>query len=234
MTRTKMKKKLIRTKKGNMSEVKVTETNNNNEQQYTLQELEEKLHERDKAFIKEYLCNGFHITNAYLRIWPNASRLTANNNGSKKLRVTLNRQYLEAVRGEFELLTGVSFQRQLREYAKIGYASIAGLRDGWYKQKDWNELVDENPDILDAIETIDTKIIYRMDEYKQLHQIEYIKVKMHNRIEALKQIDVLQGYKKPEKVEMSGEVKTSIDINSLTEEELNVLLEVARKKLRYE
>jgi phage terminase small subunit len=162
--------------------------------------------------------------------YPGSNAKNASEAGCKLLKMSKISQYLDNTKEDYETICGVSKARQVREYSKIAYSRISNLHNSWISLKDWDELLEEDPTCMDAVESIDRKLIKRMDDFQNLIEVEYVKIKLHNKIAALQSIDNLMGYKQAEKIDMSSKVTSSVDVTNYTDEEKKVLLKLARKQ----
>jgi hypothetical protein len=108
------------------------------------------------------------------------------------------------VRKDYEKLCEVSKARQIKEYQKIAYSSIAHLHNTWIELKDFENLTAEQKE---AIESIETRTQVRMvgkGAKKSMVRVDYVKIKLYNKIAALERIDRLMGYNEPEKTEVNN------------------------------
>ena len=165
-----------------------------NGHKYTLPELRKQLTDKQKAFCHEYVSNGWNATKAGLK--AGYSKDSVRSLTSTMLTKQNIIQYIHYIKDDIEMLCGISKTSQIKEYQKIAYSSIRHLHNKWTEFKDWDDLVRNNPDLLDAVESIDTKTLFT----KQGEEVQYIKVKLHPKVTALERIDKLMGYQEADKL----------------------------------
>lgn len=199
------------------------------EVKYTLKELEKIMPEKHKAFVKEWIVNGWNGTRAYMKVYTDAIETTAASNSCALLRSTKIIQYKEYMKESFEELCGVSKAKQLAEYVKIGYSSLRHLHNSWISLKEYETICEENPEALDALEVVESKTEHYVNGDKELKEVQYVKLKLFSKLQALQRIDKLLGYEAAEKLAVSGQMKTTFDITKYTDEEKQVLLKIARQ-----
>ena len=181
-----------------------------------------------KHFAAEYCRNGWNATNAYKKAYNVTDDNQAAANGSMIIRNNKVKQYIAYIKDDYEMLCGVSKAKQVREYSKIAYSSIIHLHNTWIKLEELEELKKTNPEILDAIESTESKTENRIID-KENVSIVYIKIKLHSKIAALQRIDKLMDYEAAEKIEHSGGIHNTVDITKYSKEEQELLLKMARK-----
>ena len=195
---------------------------------YSLSYLRKNLPIKRKHFAAEYCRNGWNQTNAYKKAYGVTDDNQAAANGSMLIRNNKVKQYIAYIKDDYEMLCGVSKAKQVREYAKIAYSSIAHFHNTWVELELLEELKETDPDILDAIESTETKTENRIID-KELVKIVYVKIKLHPKIPALQRIDKIMDYEAAEKVNLSGGLNNTIDITKYNKEEQELLLKMARK-----
>lgn len=191
---------------------------------YTVEELRYLLTEKQKNFCHEYVIdwNGTRAIHSCYNVKnkQNASVIAAN-----YLKNPLIKQYIEFIRRDYEKICGVSKMRQIKEFTKIAYSSIAHMHEDWILLKDFNTLTDNQKE---AIESIETKTEQRVMG-NELVEIKYVKLKLYSKIEALDRINKLMGYNEPDQIKVESNVNTTFDLKTLTKEQKQTLLEIARK-----
>jgi len=177
---------------------------------YTREELEELLTERQKRFCMEY-CIDWNATRAYKTIYRGTT-FSAATMGSKMRRNPKIQQYVAFIQTDYEKICGVSKARLSAELVKIAFSSIAHLHNNWIKLEEWEEIKENNPGALDAIESIDTKtetIMVPINGKKVPVKVEYIKIKLYDKLAAIEKLAKMYGYNAPEKVENKQELDFS-------------------------
>ena len=197
------------------------------ERSFTLKELRKLMPMKHQDFILEYIRNGWNGGKAYRRIYKGTTEASSRVSAHWILNGVYGSQFLAYMRENLEEACNISKARQLNEYAKIAYSSLANLHDSWITRIDFNELLESNPDAIDAIESIDTKIIKKYDMAEGAQDVEYVKIKLYDKVKALERIDTLMQYNKPVQVEIS---QSAINLERYSEQELATILQLARKQ----
>lgn len=191
--------------------------------QYKLSELEYILTNKMKNFAHEYIID-WNARRAYLTAYPHVTKGSAGVRGhqlSKDPRVI---QYLNYIKRDYEKICGVSKMRQIMEYTKIAYSSIAHLHDDWITLKDFNKLTEKQKEAIESIETKTEVIIAN----KEAVEVKYVKIKLYSKLDALDRINKLMGYNEPDQLDITN-LNTGINSAKLTPEERQVLLQISRK-----
>ena len=165
---------------------------------WTLEELEKCLNEKQKATCHEYISNGWDRTKAYTKFYNSSSQNVARVNSFQFFHNPKIVYYVNYIKEDYEKICKISKAKQIQEYAKIAYSSIAHLHDNWITLKDFESLSNAEKE---AIETIETKTEHKVDEDKNLIEIRYVKIKLHNKIAALEKenTELLRRIEKLEK-----------------------------------
>jgi len=193
------------------------------DKQYTLAELKDKLTEKQRIFCHEYIIDWNATRSAKIAGYSDSSAYQIGSENLTKLEI---QQYIAFIRNNYEEEAGISKLRNLKELAKIAFTSIAHLHNTWIERKDFEELTEDQKA---AIESIDTKTVtVNFDD--QTKEIEYIKIKLFSKTDAIKTINEMMGYKSADKIEHSGTIKT-VDLSQLSTEEL-ILRANASNKLK--
>lgn len=187
----------------NFENKQMAKTISDPEKIYTLKELKAKLTEKQRKFCHEWIID-FNATRAAKK--AGYSEETAYSIGHENLIKPEIEQYIAFIRHNYEEESGISKLRNLKELAKIAYSSIAHLHDCWIELTDWEVIKADNPDCMDAIESIDTKTEYK--SYKTDGGIEtdvevkYVKIKLYSKSDAIKTINEMMGYKSADKIDL--------------------------------
>ncbi len=175
------------------------------EKKYTKAELLKILTPKQKKYCHEYIIDWNKARAARAAGYSeHSAKQIANENHTKPYL----QQYIDFIKNDFEIESGISKVRQLKELAKIAYSNISHLHDSWIELTEWEEVKKNNPDCLAAVESIDTrtdKKTYATDgdsEYEV--EVKYVKIKLHSKPSALAEINRMQGYNAPEKHDLSN------------------------------
>ncbi len=169
------------------------------EKKYTLEDLQKRLTDKERIFCHQYIIdwNGARAAREAGYSEKTAKDIAYQN--STKLYI---QQYIDYIKLDIEKETGITKIRQLNELAKIAYSSIAHLHETWIELKDFEALTGEQKE---AIESIDTKTEIRSEynpesDKKEPIIVKYVKIKLHSKTPAIAEINKMQGYNEPEKV----------------------------------
>jgi len=153
---------------------------------YTREELEDKLTDKERVFCHEYIVDWNKSRAARAAKY---SENTCAEIGYENMRKPHIIQYVDFIKNDLEIESGVSKLRNLKELAKIAYSSIAALHNTWITLKDFNELTEDQTA---AIESTDTKTM-KVGEDGGI-EIEYVKIKLYPKLTAIKLINEMMGY----------------------------------------
>ena len=173
---------------------------------YTLEELQEKLTEKEKNFCHEYVVDWNGARAARESGYSQKNDRTIATQNLAKLHI---KQYIEFIKNDYERLCGITKTKQLQEFIKIAYSSIADLHNKWIELKEFESLTNDQKNCIESIET-KTEVKYRYDSEKEEKipiNVEYVKIKLYNKLSALDSINKMLGYNEVE--------KHSVDINKI-------------------
>ena len=181
------------------------------QKQYTLKQLKESLNEQQQRFCEAKLFNN--NVKAYLIAYPDCEYKSASASATRLLEDARINQLIEKLKLNIEDITGVSKIRNVLELSKIAYTDIALILDTWIDLKDWELIKKDNPGITASIESIDTKTEHKTynkggDDETDV-DVKYVKIKFFSKIAAISEINKMMGYNEPEKINHSGEIKTT-------------------------
>lgn len=178
------------------------------QKQYTLKELKDKLTEKERLFCHEYIIEWNGAKSARKAGY---SEKTCYSIASENLTKPYIQQYIDFIKTDYEKECGISKIRQIKEYTKIAYSNIAHLHNTWIELKAFEDLTDEQKECIESIDTkTETKEQYNPDKgAKEQIEIRYVKIKLYSKLAALERIDKLIGYNEAEKINHSGEIKTT-------------------------
>ena len=181
------------------------------EKKYTKKELEKMLTTKQKIFCHEYIIDWNAARSAKAAGY---SGKTAKEIGCENLTKPNIQRYLDIIKDDVAKEAGISKLSLILELKKIAYSSIARLHNNWITRKEFEELKEANPDILDAIQEIDTKIHRTQDkDGNDINVVtEYVKIKFYDKQKAIQDIMKAMGWNEPEKVDVTtqGEKVTQI------------------------
>jgi phage terminase small subunit len=175
---------------------------------YTFEELKKKLTHKERIFCHEYIID-----------WNGSRAARVAGYSVKILRETAYgnltkphiKQYITFIKNNLEEESGISKLRNLKELAKIAYSNISHLHDNWIELTEWEQIKEENPDCLAAVESIDTKtesktyaVMIGEDLKESEVETKYVKIKLYSKTTAMDMINKMMGYNAAEKRELTG------------------------------
>lgn len=169
------------------------------------------LTDKQNLFCIEYCTNGCHITNA--AISAGYSKKTAYSIGSELLKKPEIQDEVQRLRGSFEELMekkGVTKEKTILELANIAYSSISQFHNTWITKKEFENLSDTQKS---CIAEIDTKTEYKKTEDGIKRKIEFVRIRLFNKIDAIKILAEMMGWNSAKKIDVSntdGTLKGSI------------------------
>lgn len=201
---------------------------------YTIDELREKLTEKERKFC--------HF---YIRHWngSKAAREAGYSQNScaeiayENLRKPHIKQYIDIIKTDIEKEVGLSKIRVVEEQMKIAFSSVGYLHNSWIERTDFEKLTQEQKG---CIETIKTKVIKKNIGTKKkpkLVDVEYIEIKLYDKTKALEAIARMMGYNEPDKIDHTSKgekINTRIDISKLNEDNKNFILELLNINARFD
>jgi len=185
------------------------------EKKYTLDELKEKLTEKERLFCHQYIIdwNGARAARA-----AGYSEESAKEIAHATLTKVHIKQYIDFIKNDFEKEAGISKLSQINELKKIAYSSIAHLHNTWIELKEFEALSDEQKECIESIDTKhETKQIFNIEkEEKEDIHVNYVKIKLYSKLSAIDQINKMMGYNEPDKIDHSskdGSMTPALNIN---------------------
>lgn len=168
------------------------------EKKYTIEELEEKLTDREKEFCKQRLLTGCSAKAARIAGYAENS---ARQIGYENLTKPYIKQYIEHLKTDVEAVTGITKELCLNELKKMATSNISDLHETWITKKQFEDLTEDQKAGIQEI-TSDVKKVVN-DEGETVIQ-EYVKVKMHDKKGALQEIIKVMGYQANSKLDISN------------------------------
>jgi len=175
---------------------------------YTLEELKAKLTEKERIFCHQYIIDWNGARSAREAGY---SEKTCAVIACENLIKPYIKQYISIIKENLEEESGISKLRNLQELAKIAYSCISNLHDDWIELSNWDEIKAANPEVLSAVESIDTKTEYRKyktdGDSETEAEIKYVKIKLYSKTIAIDVINKMMGYNSSEKIEVKQSVE---------------------------
>jgi hypothetical protein len=157
------------------------------------------LNDSQKCFCREY-CFCKNKTRAYQIAYPESDYDSARTAGPRLFANVCIQEYIKYLNDNLEELTGVTKARNIQELAKIAYSSIGNIFKDWMSREDYATVLKENPSIIECIESIDTKTLQKnlgTKEEPDIYDVEYVKIKLYSKPDAIDKINKMMGYNEP-------------------------------------
>jgi phage terminase small subunit len=160
------------------------------------------LNDKQRRFCREYLVD-LNGTQAAIRAGysPKSAATTA----SDMLKYPHVEAELALLRSKTADLAGVSALRNMKELAKIAYASTAQLRDTWITLKDYESITDDQKACIESIDTKEETVTSRNGEEIKTS---YVKIKMYSKLTAIEMLNKMNGFNAPEKTDITSAGKS--------------------------
>jgi phage terminase small subunit len=150
-----------------------------------------------KVFCHEYVLD-WNATRAYQAAYPDSSYDSANANGSRLLVNDSIKAYIEEIQKDIAKLAGISPLSQVLELKKLAYSDMSSLFEDWVSLEDFDKLTDEQKGAILEISYSKKKIgVSDVD-------IEFVKVKLHDKMAAIREINKMLGFHAPEKKDVTS------------------------------
>lgn len=162
---------------------------------------------KQKAAAHEYI-KDWNLTRALISAGYSINY--ANAQGYKMLENVGFKEFVENIQKDIAKEAGISMLGQLLDLKKISKSNIAGIHKDWITRKDFEDLPEN---VKASIQEIDTKIIKKPamefnPETQELEQVvydvEHIKIKLFNKLDAIKEINKMLGYYEPENIDIKS------------------------------
>jgi len=185
---------------------------------------QKKLTEREKKFCEKYvLClNGSKAAREAGYSEKSCRQISDQN--LAKLHI---KEYIKEIQKDIEKLCGINKSMIVLEHKKIAFSSFSNIHDTWIERKEFEKIKKNNPEILDCIQEIETKIqtkqVWEFNEDKNKkeripYEIEYVKIKLYSKQNSLDSISKMLGYNAPEKTDITTVVSGVILTKQETQE----------------
>ncbi len=112
--------------------------------------------------------------------------------------------YLQEIQKDLERAAGISRLEILRRHLAIINTSIAHLHKSWITRTEFEQLTDEQKDV---IQEIDTKTKTTHTPKGKKVEVEYVRIKLYDKQKALEAVAKMVGYNEPDKFTLLGDKK---------------------------
>lgn len=171
----------------------------------------EELTGKQKRFCEEYIFD-FNATRAAKA--SGYSEDTAGSIGSENLTKPEIQAYIKELQSDLEKTSGISRLKVLREYEKLAFSSIAHLHDTWITRKEFEKLTEDQKSAIMEIQTqtrVEMKYNPETEEQEPV-QVDFVKIKLHDKQRALDSIGKMLGFNAPDKVELKDVTQKQVMI----------------------
>jgi phage terminase small subunit len=162
-------------------------------------EIGAELNAKQKEFCRQY-CFDWNGTKAYLRTYPDATPQSAQAASSRLLLNVIIKEQIEYWKANVEEACGISKQMIIDEHRKLAFSSIAHLHNTWIERRDFEKLSNDEKACIEEIAT-QTKQIFDKNIGSPV-EIEFVKVRLYNKQESLKELAKILGHHATEKHEV--------------------------------
>jgi phage terminase small subunit len=175
----------------------------------------DKLTNSQIEFCREYIYD-WNATRSYKKAYPTVKNdNTAHVLASRLLQKVTIQSYIAEIQKDLEKLAGVSRLMVANEFRKLAFSDIAALQNTWIELKDFESLTDEQRS---AIQEIDTKTVKQKDyemstpDKPVFKEVEYVKIKLHDKQRALENLNKMLGYNEPDKLKIDDNTEKAVHI----------------------
>lgn len=164
------------------------------------------LTEKQKIFCREYIYDWNATRAAKVAGY---SEDTAYSIGSENLKKPEIQAHISEIQKDLEKTAGVSRLRIAQEHLNIINTSIAQFHNTWIERKEFDKLTDQQKlAIAELSYQTRTEKDYSTNPDGDLVEVEYVKLKLYDRQKSLDALSKLLGYNEPEKLNVSGGIKS--------------------------
>lgn len=128
--------------------------------------------------------------------------------GSENLTKPEIQAYVKQLESDLAKTAGISRLMVLQEHQKLAFSSIAHLHNTWIERKEFDKLTNDQKSCIAEISTQTKQITEWQGETPVPVTVEFIKVKLFDKQKALDSISKMLGFDAPDKIEVSGGVKS--------------------------
>lgn len=150
----------------------------------------------------EYYSYDWNGTQAAIK--AGYSKDTAGAIASENLQKPEIQAYIKVLQSDLEKRCGVSKAMVIDEAKKIAFSSIASLHNAWITLKEFDQLTEDQKS---AISQIETQTRFEKNSDEKVEQVDYVKIRLHDKMKGLELINKMLGYNAEEKLNITSPVK---------------------------
>lgn len=158
------------------------------------------------VFCREYIYD-WNATRAYKVAYPTVKNdAVAQSASSWLLLNVIIQEYITEIQKDLEKLAGLSRLKVANEFQKLAFSNTSWLRNTWIELKEFEDLTEDQKACISEIET---KIVKQKNylastpDNPVYDDVEYVKIKLHDKQRALENLNKMLGYNEPEKKEVN-------------------------------
>lgn len=160
------------------------------------------LTQKQKDFCRHYILD-WNGTQAAIK--AGYSEDSAGSIASENLTKPEIQAYISDIQKDIEKQAGVSRLMVANEMKKVAFSSIASLHNTWIALSEFESLTDEQKACISEISTQKRVEVKYVGEEAVPWEVDYVKIKLHDKLRALDGLTKMLGYNAPEKVEHLGD-----------------------------
>ena len=159
-----------------------------------------KLTIKEKLFVEQYIFD-WNGTRAYFEIYKPKNKNVAANLANRLLRKVNIQAYIKESQKDIARIAGISRLKVLRELDKIAFSSIANLHNSWIERKEFDLLTSDQKACISEISSQVKKMLVN----EQLVEVEFVKIKLHDKNKAIDSINKMLGFNEADKIDLNVE-----------------------------
>lgn len=221
LKRTITRKRVLQQKAQAIPEARITKSIQKAEKILT----ESPLNDRMKA-AAHYYVRDWNLKQAMIAAGYSANYAGAN--GCKLIANVSFKAYVEEIQKDIAKELGFSKMQLIDILLSHTKANFANLFDDWMTRKEFDEVKRKHPEILKSIKEISSQIRRQKLKYQPgYEEIEFVKITLYDSQKAIEQIFKAMGWNEAKLMKVTQD--TTFDVTQYTEEEKQLLLNIARK-----
>lgn len=214
-----------------LDRIDILEDSNGEEvKKYTLKQLKELLPEKHRI-AAHYYVRDWNLKQAMIK--AGYSEAYATTSAYKVLDNTRFKQYVQYIQKDVAAEVGFSKIGLLTILWNQARANFGMVFDDWMTRRDFNEIRENNPEFIDALKEVQTRIEKGKDKDGNIVQTEWVKISLYDSQKAIELIFKAMGWTGPVAVKLDANINKTVNINKYTTEEKKVLLQIARNNDYY-
>jgi len=159
-----------------------------------------KLTAKQKAFCREYT-KCWNGTEAAIK--AGYSQKIANRIASENLSKHDIQEEIAKLQAPALKKAEVTRESLVKELSKIAFSSISHLHNTWVERKEFDQLTQDQKD---CIQEIDTKVVKKLDNDGEPFDVEYVRIKLYDKMRAVEILNKMLGFNEPDKLDINENV----------------------------